>query len=195
MSLHAEPITTKDAFEAIELFYQKGWTDGLPIVPPTEDRIQAMLSTVGMAPETAIGSIPERGRVFTAEVVAINAVMAGCLPEYFPVVVTTVSAISDPAFGLHGPTATTHGAAILTIVNGPIIQGIGLNAGQGLFGPGNRANATIGRAIRLVLMNAGAALVVAGRAADFREGIEQAAQAIESGAALEKLDALRRATA
>jgi hypothetical protein len=155
MSLHAEPITTKDAFEAIELFYEKGWTDGLPIIPPTEDRIQSMLSAVGMEPDTIIGSIPERDRAFTTEVVAINAVMAGCLPEYFPVVVAIVAAMSDSAFGLHGPTATTHGAAILTIVNGPIIQGIGLNAGQGLFGPGNRANATIGRAVRLVLMNAG----------------------------------------
>ena len=155
MSLHAEPITTKDAFEAIELFYEKGWTDGLPIIPPTEDRIQAMLSTVAMEPGTVIGSIPERDRVFTAEVAAINAVMAGCLPEYFPVVVAALAAISDRAFGLHGPTASTHGAAILTIVNGPIIRGIGLNAGQGLFGPGNRANATIGRAMRLVLINAG----------------------------------------
>ena len=155
MNLHAESFVTKDAFEAIELFYEKGWTDGLPIIPPTEDRIHSMLSTVGMEPDIIIGSIPERGRVFTAEVVAINAVMAGCMPEYFPVVVAIVAAISDPAFGLHGPTATTHGAAILTIVNGPIIRGIGLNAGQGLFGPGSRANATIGRATRLVLINAG----------------------------------------
>ena len=155
MLLQSEPIETKDAFDAIELYYQKGWTDGLPVIPPTADRIQTMLNTVSMKPDTIIGGIPERGRVFTAEVVAINAVMAGCLPEYFPVVVTAVSAISDPAFAPHGPTASTHGPAILMIVNGPIIQGIGLNAGQNVFGPGNRANATIGRAVRLVMINAG----------------------------------------
>ena len=155
MVLQAAAIETKDALDAIELFYQKGWTDGLPIVPPTERLIQAMLDMVQMEPDTIIGSIPERSRIFTAEVVAINAVMAGCLPEYFPVVVAGISAISDPAFGPHGPTATTHGAAILMIVNGPIAEAIGLNSGQNVFGPGNRANATIGRTLRLVLINAG----------------------------------------
>jgi len=155
MALQAAAIETKDALDAIELFYQKGWTDGLPIIPPTERLIQAMLDKVHMKPDTIIGSIPERSRIFTAELVAINAVMAGCLPEYFPVVVAGISAISDPAFGLHGPTATTHGAAILMIVNGPIAEAIGLNSGQNLFGPGNRANATIGRTLRLVLINAG----------------------------------------
>jgi hypothetical protein len=157
MALRAAAIETRDALDAIELFYQKGWTDGLPVIPPTEHRIRAMLDTVQMEPDTIIGSIPERSRVFTAEVVAINAVMAGCLPEYFPVVVAGISAISDPAFGLHGPTATTHGAAILMIVNGPIAAAVGLNSGQNLFGPGVRANATIGRALRLVLINAGGA--------------------------------------
>jgi hypothetical protein len=155
MALRAAKIETKDALDAIELFYRNGWTDGLPIIPPTEKRIQAMLDIVHMEPDTVIGSIPERSRVFTAETVAINAVMAGCLPQYFPVVVAAVSAISDPAFGLHGPTATTHGAAILVIVNGPIVEAIGLNSGQNVFGPGNRANATIGRALRLILINAG----------------------------------------
>jgi hypothetical protein len=155
MLLTSSPIETKDAFDAIEHYYQKGWTDGLPIIPPTADRIQAMLNSVSMNPDAIIGSIPERGRTFTAEVAAINAVMAGCLPEYFPVVLSAISAISDPAFGLHGPTASTHGAAILMIVNGPISRAIGLNSGENLFGPGNRANATIGRAVRLVMINAG----------------------------------------
>lgn len=155
MLLKAEPVETRDAFDAIELYYQRGWTDGLPIIPPTADRIQSMLNAASMKPDAIIGGIPERRRIFTGEVVAINAVMAGCLPEYFPLVVTAVSAICDPAFGLHGPTASTHGPAILMIVNGPIAQGIGLNAGENLFGPGNRANATIGRAVRLVLINAG----------------------------------------
>ncbi len=155
MALQAAAIETKDAQDAIELFYQKGWTDGLPIIPPTEPLIRAMLDMVKMEPDTIIGSIPERSRVFTAEMVAINAVMAGCLPEYFPVVVAGISAISDPAFGLHGPSASTHGPAILMIVNGPIAEAIGLNSGQNVFGPGSRANATIGRTLRLVLLNAG----------------------------------------
>lgn len=155
MILQAERIETRDALEAIELFYQKGWTDGLPVVPPTEERIRAMLDTVAMEPDAVIGAIPERDRVFTAEVVAINAVMAGCLPEYFPVVAAAVSAITDPAFGLHGPAASTHGAAILLIVNGPVTKQLGINAAENVFGPGNRANATIGRAIGLLLLNAG----------------------------------------
>jgi len=155
MTLRAETIETRDAQDALELFYQKGWTDGLPVVPPTRGSIEAMLGTIGMDPETVIGSIPERERVFTTEVVAINAVMAGCLAEYFPVVVAAVSAMTDPAFGLHGPTASTHGAAILLIVNGPVVNQLGINSGDNVFGPGNRANATIGRAVRLLLLNAG----------------------------------------
>ncbi len=155
MTLRAEPMETRDALSAIELFYQRGWTDGLPIVPPTREAIEAMLGSVGMQPDTVIGSIPERDRAFAAEVVAINAVMAGCLPEYFPVVVAAVSAITDPAFGLHGPTASTHGAGILLIVNGPAARRIGMNSTENVFGPGNRANATVGRAVRLLLMNAG----------------------------------------
>ncbi|MFB4164938.1 hypothetical protein ACE1TI_14180 [Alteribacillus sp. JSM 102045] len=152
---NAEAISVENESAAMELYYQKGWTDGLPIVPPTEERIKAMLDFVGMKKDTVIGSIPERGRVFTAEVAAINAVMAGCLPNYFPVVVTAVSAMGDPDFGLHGPTASTAGAAIMIIVNGPISKTLAMNAGENLFGPGNRANATIGRAIRLLMMNAG----------------------------------------
>lgn len=154
MLLNSEPIEVEDAFKAIDLFFQNEWTDGLPVIPPTSDRIQAMLDAVSMEPDRIIGGIPERKLFFTAEIVAINAVMAGCLPEYFPVVVTAVTAISDPEFRLHGPSASTGGTAILMIINGPIIRGIGLNSGQNLFGPGNRANATIGRALRLVLLNA-----------------------------------------
>lgn len=153
--LRAEKLEIKDSLEAIEFYFQKGWTDGLPIVPPTEDRIVEMLKSVNMEADTIVGSIPERGRVFTAELVAINAVMAGCLPGYFPVVMAAVQAISEPEFGLHGPSASTHGAAIMIAVNGPIVEQIGLNSGANALGPGNRANATIGRAIRLLLINAG----------------------------------------
>lgn len=153
--LRAEKIEIKDTLNAIEFYYQKGWTDGFPIVPPTEERILEMLNSVNMDPDTIVGSIPERSRVFTAELVAINAVMAGCLPGYFPVVMAAVQAISEPEFGLHGPSASTHGAGIMIAVNGPIVDEIGLNAGSNVFGPGNRANATIGRAIRLLMINAG----------------------------------------
>ena len=155
MNLSSEKIELKDALEAIEYYFQKGWTDGLPIVPPTADKIQAMLKSVNMTPDTVVGSIPERDRAFTAEIVAINAVMAGCLPGYFPVVMAAVQAMTDPKFGVHGPTASTHGAAIMIIVNGPIAGQIGMNDGGNAFANGNRANATIGRAIRLLLTNAG----------------------------------------
>ncbi|WP_246943544.1 hypothetical protein [Bacillus pinisoli] len=157
MSFHAEKIELEDALEAIEYYYNKGWTDGLPVVPPTEEKILAMLKSVNMTSDTVVGSIPERGRVFTAEIVAINAVMAGCLPGYFPVVMAAVQAMTDPKFGLHGPTASTHGASIMIIVNGPIASQIGMNSGGNAFGGSNRANATIGRAIRLLLINAGGA--------------------------------------
>lgn len=155
MSLQAERIELNDTLEAIELYFNKGWTDGLPVVPPTEEKIEAMLKSVNMAPDTVVGSIPERGRVFTAEVVAINAVMAGCLPGYFPVVMAAVQAMTDVKFGLHGPTASTHGPSVMIIVNGPIVKQIGMNDGSNAFSVGNRANATIGRAIRLLLINAG----------------------------------------
>lgn len=155
LNLQQEALEATDALEAQELFFRNGWTDGLPVVPPTSNKIEAMLSAVPMEPQTIIGSIPERGSTFSLEVIAVNSVMAGCLPEYFPVIVATVSAICDPDFGLHGPSSSTHGPAILIIVNGPVAHAIGLNHGQNLFGSGNRANACIGRAVRLLLLNAG----------------------------------------
>ncbi|WP_413299893.1 hypothetical protein AA0X95_17075 [Bacillus sp. 1P10SD] len=114
--LSSEEIELKDALEAIDYYYKQGWTDRLPIIPPTEDRILEMLKIVNLKPKTIIVSIPERGRIFTAELVAINTVMAGCLPCYFPVITSAVEAISAPEFGLYGPTASTHGAAIMMIV-------------------------------------------------------------------------------
>jgi len=148
-------IELNDAEDIIEYMYRQGWTDGLPVVPPTEAKVRAFLNEANLGPSEVIGAIPERNRVFTAEKLAINAVMAGCLPVYFPVVLAAIRAICDPAFGLHGPTASTAGTAILMMVNGPMAKQIGMNSGQNLFGPGNRANATIGRAVRLVIMNLG----------------------------------------
>lgn len=151
--LQSRRFEVKDPLEAIEFYFQKGWTDGFPVVPPTENRILEMLEYVKKEPDEVIGQIPVRNRIITAEKIAINAVMAGCLPAYLPVILATVEALCDPAFSVHGPVASTAGMGILIIVNGPIAQDLDINAGENLFGPGRRANATIGRAIRLILMN------------------------------------------
>lgn len=142
-----------DPLEAIEFCYRQGWTDGLPVVPPTEERVREMLEYAGYRPDDVLGTVPARNITITAEKVAINAVMAGCLPAYMPVVAAAVEAMADDRFNLHAAMASTAGAAPLVIVNGPVIREIGLNAGDNVFGPGWRANATIGRALRLVLMN------------------------------------------
>ena len=142
-----------DPLAAIETYFEKGWTDGLPVVPPTKEKIWAMLDAMGKQPEDILGEIPARARTISAEKLAINAVLAGCLPIYSPVLLATVEALCDPAFSVHGPTASTSGMGMLTIVNGPIASQIGINAGENLFGPGWRANATIGRALRLLLRN------------------------------------------
>jgi len=142
-----------DVLEAIEEYFRRGWTDGLPVVPPTEAAVRAMLVAAGLEPDAVIGEVPARRRRLTAEKVAVNAVMAGCLPEHMPVLVAAVEALCDPPFSVHGPAASTSGMGILLIVHGPIARALGVNAGENLFGPGNRANATLGRALRLILMN------------------------------------------
>ncbi len=147
-----------DAVEAIERCYELGWTDGLPVVPPTLERVREFIDRVGRAPDEVIGSIPERRREVTVAKTAANAVMAGCLPEYFPVVLAATEAMLEPEFNLIAPSSSQGGAAVLVIVNGPVVGEIGMNSGANLFGPGNRANATIGRAVRLVLMNACASI-------------------------------------
>lgn len=142
-----------DALDANELYQQKGWTDGFPIVPPTEERVRECLDVAGLTARDIIGVESVRQRPITAEKVAINAVMAGCLPSYLPVVVAVLRAMCDEDFNLHGSTASTGGSAQFIVVNGPIRIAIGMNATHGVLGNGNRANATIGRAVRLVLIN------------------------------------------
>ena len=142
-----------DLGDAIELCFEKGWTDGLPVVPPTESRVRAMLDAVGLEPQHQLAFITNRQVAVTAEKVAINAVMAGCRPEYMPVVVAAVEGIADPRWGYHGPATSTGGAGVLMIVNGPIGRALEFNSGDNLFGPGWRANATVGRAMRLVMRN------------------------------------------
>ena len=146
------------ALEAIERCYELGWTDGLPVVPPTEQRVGEFIERSGRSSDEVVGELPERRREITVGKVAANAVMAGCLPEYMPVVLTATEAMLEPVFNLVGPSSSMGGAAILSIVNGPITRELNINSRNNLFGPGNRANATIGRAIRLILMNACAAI-------------------------------------
>jgi hypothetical protein len=142
-----------DPLAAIDYCYEQGWTDGLPVVPPEESRVVAMLTMEGRPAETVIASHPATQINLTIHGAAVNAVMAGCLPEYFPVVVAAFEAMAKTTFNFHGSTASTGGSAPLLIVSGPIVDEIGMNAGVNLFGPGNRANATIGRAIRLIILN------------------------------------------
>ena len=143
-----------DLIEAVEFFFSQGWTDGLPIVPPTVEKVQEFLTVAGRKPTDVIGTEPIKGYRLTAEKVAVNAVMAGCQPEYFPIVIAAVEAVTDPAFNLNAISIATDGATVFVVVNGPMAREIGINSGVNLFGPGNRANATIGRALHLLISNA-----------------------------------------
>lgn len=158
-SSRARTFEADDSFtELNELFYERGWTDGLPIMPPTEAAVAAMLCGTDREPGEVLGVLPPRQGEATVERAAINAVMAGCLPEYLPVLLTAVEAVADPAFNLDGVQATTHPVAPLIIVNGPLARDLQINSGYNCFGQGFRANAAIGRALRLVLMNVGGGL-------------------------------------
>jgi len=152
-ALRSAAYDLADALEVNEFYQQQGWTDGLPIVPPTEERVWACLAAAGLAPGDLMGVERVRQRPITAEKVAINAVMAGCLPAYMPVVVAILRAMCQESFNLHGSTASTGGSAQFIVVNGPIRTALGMNATHNVLANGNRANATIGRAIRLVLIN------------------------------------------
>jgi hypothetical protein len=151
--LKSDQYDISNAVEAIELCYSKGWTDGLPVVPATEGAIHSMLDAAGLDPDAEIAFIEQRQVSVTAEKVAINAVMAGCKPEYMPVVVAAIKGIGDPRYSYHGPSTSTGGAAVFMLVNGPIAGEIEMNYGDNLFGPGWRSNATIGRAVRLAMRN------------------------------------------
>jgi hypothetical protein len=138
---------------AVDFYYDRRWTDGLPVVPPTEERVRAALAAAGLQPEKQIAFIETRQASITAEKAAINAVMAGCRPEYMPVIVAALEALADSRYNFHGPATSTGGAAVFMLVNGPIRRELELNSGDNLFGPGWRANATIGRAVRLIIRN------------------------------------------
>jgi hypothetical protein len=153
MELKARRHEAKDISDAIDLCYANGWTDGLPVVPPTPEKVEKMRAAAKLEPTHQLAFIENRQVKVTAEKVAINAVLAGCLPEYMPVIAAAVEALADPKYGYHGPATSTGGSAVFMLVNGPIAKKLNLNSGDNLFGPGWRANATIGRAIRLVMRN------------------------------------------
>jgi hypothetical protein len=139
---------------AIEHCYAQGWTDGLPVVPCDDEQRDAMLAAVARDPGEVLLAMPQLNRSVTVRLAAINAVMAGCLPEYFPLVVAAWDSLREEGYARKGIWQSTTGTASLLLVNGPVRQQVGINSGGNLFGPGFRANATIGRAIRLTAMNA-----------------------------------------
>lgn len=141
--------------DPLEMCFDRGWTDGLPVVPPTPERILRMLSGTTRSPDEIVGTVPPDLIDCTVEKVAINAVMAGCKPEYMPVLLAALEAALNPNFTLHGILCSTCFTAPLIIVNGPIAERIGMNSGMNVLGQGNRANATIGRALNLIVRNVG----------------------------------------
>lgn len=141
--------------DPVEAAYDRGWTDGLPVVTPTEARVLRMLAGTARDPQDVVAVVPPDLVPATVEKVAINAVLAGCRPEYLPVVLAAVEAACTDEFNMHGLLATTYFAGPVVVVNGPVAAAVGMNSGVNALGPGNRANATIGRALQLVVRNVG----------------------------------------
>ncbi len=153
MQLEANRYAVTDDDEVQRLFRERGWTDGLPIVAPTPDRVAAMVEWGGFTPDQVIGVEPVKSRALTAEKVAINAVAAGCLPPDFPVVAAAVDALCKPELLVHGATASTGGCAILLVVNGPMRHQLGMSSAHSVLSSPDRASICIGRAVRLILRN------------------------------------------
>jgi hypothetical protein len=154
-ALVSRKIEFADTEDPVELAYARGWTDGLPVTPPTDERVIAMLKGTTRKPNELVGRIPPFLADCTVEKVAINAVMAGCKPEYLPVLLAALEAALEPMFTLHGVLATTYFSSPIIIVNGPVAKRIGMNSGINVLGQGNRANSTIGRALNLIVLNVG----------------------------------------
>lgn len=153
--LQARRIEFAALEDEMEALFSKGWTDGLPVVPPTEARVLAMLEGTTRAPQEVVAVVPPDLAPCTVEKIAINAVMAGCKPEYLPVVIAALEAACNDTFNIHGVLATTMPVGPVLVVNGPIRRALGMNSGKNVFGQGNRANSTIGRALQLVIRNVG----------------------------------------
>jgi hypothetical protein len=154
-NLHSRRVETGELEDPIEACFERGWSDGLPLVPPTELRVTRMLAGSQRDPAEIIGLVPPDLQPCSVEKVAINAVMAGCKPEYLPVVIAALEAALVDAFCMHGLLATTWFSGPMVVVNGPIARAIGMNSGGNALGQGNRANATIGRALQLIIRNVG----------------------------------------
>jgi hypothetical protein len=144
-----------DLEAAVEICFERKWTDGLPVVPPTRAAIERIVDHLGRDPQEVIGIVPPRNGVATIEKIAINCVMAGCKPEYVPIVIAAVEAMLGERFNLNGVQTTTHACAPLVMVSGPAVKTLGFNTREGALGHGCRASAAIGRAVRLVLWNIG----------------------------------------
>ena len=154
----AQRVRVEDSFEAVEaLLRGRGLTDGLPVVPPTPERVEAMLRFAPGPPGRSLGDVPPLNAPATLEKVAVNAVMAGCEPRHLPVLTAALEAFLDPSMNAHAIQTTTNPVGPMVLVNGPVRHGAAVNCGAGCFGPGARANATIGRALRLILLNLGGA--------------------------------------
>ena len=153
--LTSRTVELADLEDEVEAAYARGWTDGLPVVPPTEQRVLAMLTGTTRSPSEVVAVVPPDLVECTVEKVAVNAVLAGCLPEHLPVVLAAVEAACTDAFNIHGILATTFPTGPVVVVNGPIAKALGMNGGGNALGQGNRANATIGRALQLVVRNVG----------------------------------------
>jgi hypothetical protein len=151
-AVHAAP---GDVGEFLAFAEEHRWSDGLPLVPPTARLVEQAVRASGRDGDEVLGAVPPSNRGATVRAVAANAVMAGCLPQLMPVVVAAVRAVLEPRFNLQAVTTTTHPVTPLVVVHGPVVDELGFNAGAGTFGQGNRANATAGRALRLVLHNIG----------------------------------------
>ena len=154
-ALHARRVELAELEDPYEALDARGWTDGLPVVPPTEERVMAMLKGTARAPDEIVAVVPPDLVPCSVEKVAINAVMAGCKPEYLPVVLAALEAVCTDAFNMHGVLATTMGVGPVVVVGGPIRRAIGMNTGINALGQGNRASATIGRALQLTVRNVG----------------------------------------
>jgi hypothetical protein len=155
MTTSADQLTTEDirkARDAIEHYYEQGWTDGLPVVPPVEEFVQEHLARTKRSPGEVLMDQPHLGRQCTVRDAAINAVMAGCKPEYFPVLVAALEAFQDAGAG-RGLMQSTTGQCQLMVINGPVRDQLGINYTHNIFGPGDRANSTLGRALRLIILN------------------------------------------
>jgi hypothetical protein len=153
--LRSRRVELAEQEDEAEACFDRGWSDGLPVVPPTEGRVLAMLDGTPRPPDEVVAVVPPDLVECTVEKVAVNAVLAGCKPEYLPVVLAAVEAACTDAFNAHGLLATTYFSGPVVIVNGPIARAIGMNSGGNVLGQGNRANATIGRALQLVIRNVG----------------------------------------